>query len=99
MSIIEKNISIKNYNTFAINAYADLFATFNSIESLKELLQSQQQIINNRQNSILILGGGSNLLFTRNFEGLILKNEIKGIKIIKEDIDANRVLCLTFEEA
>ena len=85
MSIIEKNISIKNYNTFAINAYADLFATFNSIESLKELLQSQQQIINNRQNSILILGGGSNLLFTRNFEGLILKNEIKGIKIIKED--------------
>lgn len=85
MSIIEKNISIKNYNTFAINAYADLFATFNSIESLKELLQSQQQIINNRQNSILILGGGSNLLFTRNFDGLILKNEIKGIKIIKED--------------
>lgn len=85
MSIIEKKISIKNYNTFAINAYADLFATFNSIESLKELLQSQQQIINNRQNSILILGGGSNLLFTRNFEGLILKNEIKGIKIIKED--------------
>lgn len=85
MSIIEKNISIKNYNTFAINAYADLFAAFNSIENLKELLQSQQQIINNRQNSILILGGGSNLLFTRNFDGLILKNEIKGIKIIKED--------------
>ncbi len=85
MSIIEKNISIKNYNTFAINAYADFFATFNSIESLKELLQSQQQIINNRKNSILILGGGSNLLFTRNFDGLILKNEIKGIKIIKED--------------
>ena len=85
MSIIEKNISIKNYNTFAINAYADLFAAFDSIENLKELLQSQQQIINNRKNSILILGGGSNLLFTRNFEGLILKNEIKGIKIIKED--------------
>ncbi|MBK8786897.1 MAG: UDP-N-acetylmuramate dehydrogenase [Chitinophagaceae bacterium] len=85
MSIIEKNISIKNYNTFAINAYADLFAAFNSIENLKELLQSQQQIINNRKNSILILGGGSNLLFTRNFDGLILKNEIKGIKIIKED--------------
>ena len=45
MSIIEKNISIKNYNTFAINAYADLFAAFNSIENLKELLQSQQQIV------------------------------------------------------
>ncbi len=85
MSIIEKNISVKSYNTFAINAYADLFATFNSVENLQELLHSRQQIINNRINSVLILGGGSNLLFTRNFDGLILKNEIRGIKIIKED--------------
>ena len=45
MSIIEKNISIKNYNTFAINAYADLFAAFNSIENLKELLQSHQLLV------------------------------------------------------
>jgi UDP-N-acetylmuramate dehydrogenase len=85
MSIIKKNISVKSYNTFAINAYADSFACFNSTENLRELLQSYKQISNNQQNSLLILGGGSNLLFTSNFDGLILKNEIKGIKIIKED--------------
>lgn len=85
MSFIEKNISVKSYNTFAINAYAELFASFNSVEKLGELLQSYQQIKNNNQNSFLILGGGSNLLFTSNFNGIILKNEIKGIKIIKED--------------
>ena len=85
MSLIQNNILVKSYNTFAINAYAESFATFNSIDNLQELLQSYQQIKNNQQNSLLILGGGSNLLFTSNFDGLILKNEINGIKIVKED--------------
>ncbi len=85
MSLIEKNISLKQYNSFAINAYASSYATFNSVESLHELLQSTQQIKNNQQNSVLILGGGSNLLLTSNFNGLLLKNEIKGIRVIKED--------------
>ena len=85
MDSIEKNISVKNYNSFAINAYTNYFASFNSVENLKELLYSYEQIEDNPQNSFLILGGGSNLLFTSNFGGLILKNEIKGIKIIKED--------------
>jgi UDP-N-acetylmuramate dehydrogenase len=85
MGPIAKNISVKNYNSFAINAYANYFSSFNSVENLKESLYSYQQIKNTHQNLILILGGGSNLLFTSNFGGLILKNEIKGIKIIKED--------------
>jgi len=85
MGSIEKNISVKLYNTFAINAYSAYFTSFNSGETLEESLRSYQQIINNQQNSVLILGGGSNLLFTSNFDGLILKNEVKGIKIVKED--------------
>lgn len=85
MSLIENNIPLKSYNTFAINAYAKSLASFNSVENLGELIRSQQQIINNQQNSLLILGGGSNILFTSNFDGLILKNEIRGIKIVKED--------------
>jgi UDP-N-acetylmuramate dehydrogenase len=85
MAPIEKNKSIKGYNTFGINIYADSFTSFNSVNNLEELLHSYQQIKNNHQNSILILGGGSNLLFTSNYDGLILKNEIKEIKIIKED--------------
>lgn len=85
MGSIEKNISVKTYNSFAINTHTTYFASFNSIENLNELLNSYQQIKNSHQNSILILGGGTNLLFTSDFYGLILKNEIKGIKIIKED--------------
>jgi UDP-N-acetylmuramate dehydrogenase len=85
MSSIEKNISVKAYNTFAINAYTNYYTSFNSVEELEQSLQLYQQIKNNQQNSILILGGGSNLLFTSNFDGLILKNEVKGIKIVKED--------------
>ncbi len=64
MSSIEKNILVKAYNTFAINVYASYFTSFNSSEKLEESLQSYQQIRNNQQISILILGGGSNLLFT-----------------------------------
>ena len=85
MSIIEYNKSIKLYNSFAINAYTDYFATFKSIEELGNLLETNHQIINNAKKSLLILGGGSNLLFTSNFKGIILKNEIKGIQVVKED--------------
>jgi UDP-N-acetylmuramate dehydrogenase len=85
MSLIQNNISVKQYNSFSINAFTNSFATFNSVENLGEVLQSYQQISNNQQNSTFILGGGSNLLFTSNFDGLILKNEIKGVKIVKED--------------
>ena len=83
--MIEKNISVKAYNSFGINAYANWFTTFNSVEELCKLLEPDKQIKNNNQNSILILGGGSNLLFISNFNGIILKNEIKGIHIVKED--------------
>lgn len=82
---LQKNISIKPYNTFGINVYANLFATFNSIDELSELLEFNQPQTTNRKPKTLILGGGSNILFTSNFDGLVLKNEIKFIKEIKED--------------
>ena len=83
--MVQKSISIKQYNTFGINVYADLFAKFSSIDELHELLEFNQRSTFNDQRKTLILGGGSNILFTKNFEGLVLKNEIKGIKVIKED--------------
>lgn len=85
MSNIEKNISVKQYNTFGINVYTNEYACFESVDKLEELLDSHQQITNNQQNSVLILGGGSNLLFTSDFSGLIIKNEVKGIGVVKED--------------
>lgn len=85
MNNIQENILIKQYNTFGISVYANLFAKLNSIDELGELLELNKRTTNNEQLSTLILGGGSNILFTKNFEGLVLKNEIKGIKTIKED--------------
>jgi len=77
---IQHNISLKPYNTFGINVFAKLFASFNSIELLKEQIELQPSNI-----PLLILGGGSNVLFTQNFDGLVLKNELKGIELLDED--------------
>jgi UDP-N-acetylmuramate dehydrogenase len=74
---VQSNYSLKAYNTFGIDVYAKEFAAFQSKDELAELLKLQL--------TPLILGGGSNILFTGNYDGLVLKNEIKGIEIVKED--------------
>lgn len=79
--IIQENISLKPYNTFGIDVQARYFASFNTVEVLLDLLNSKLKT----QHSKLILGGGSNLLFTKNYDGLVLKNAIRGIELIKED--------------
>lgn len=76
--MLQKNISLKTYNTFGINAKASFFANFSSVDDLIKLLKERE----NRK--LFILGGGSNILFTKNFDGLVLKNEIQGFKIIQE---------------
>lgn len=82
---IEKNISLKKYNTFGIDVAASSFAAFKNIEELSELLELNKPYTLNIKPSTLILGGGSNILFTKSFDGLVLKNEIAGIEKIKED--------------
>jgi UDP-N-acetylmuramate dehydrogenase len=83
--MVQEKILIKEYNTFDISVYADLFAKFNSVEELNELIEFSQAKNQRSKVKTLILGGGSNILFTKNFEGLVLKNELIGIKEIKED--------------
>ncbi len=75
------NFSLKQYNTFGINAAAKYFGAFTTVEELKGLLDYKPQ----KENFKLILGGGSNILFTKDIDGLVLKNELKGIELIKED--------------
>ena len=75
-----KNYSLKNLNSFGINVSAKYFADFKNTTELAEILEAANE-------NKLILGGGSNILFTKNFNGLVLKNEISGIKIIKEEDD------------
>jgi UDP-N-acetylmuramate dehydrogenase len=71
--MILENVDLLPYNTFGITAKAKYFARFSSVEELKTILKQRGS------NQLLILGGGSNVLFTQDFDGLVLKNEIKGI--------------------
>jgi UDP-N-acetylmuramate dehydrogenase len=71
--IIKQNVHLKPYNTFGIDVLAKYFATFSNITELQELL--------NYNKECLIIGGGSNMLFTNNINKLVLKNEILGIDI------------------
>ena len=79
---IQGNVSLKPYNTFGIDANAKYFSAFSNVGELKELLNNSQL---QTPNPKLILGGGSNILLTKNFDGLVLKNEIKRIEVVKED--------------
>lgn len=79
--MIQSNISLQPYNTFGINVSTRFFASFADVETLCELLSAEQ--IKNQQR--LILGGGSNILLTQNFPGVVLKNDIPGIELISED--------------
>jgi UDP-N-acetylmuramate dehydrogenase len=84
---VQQNISLKKYNTFNIDVTAKYFAAFNTVEKINELLEFNKPETRNPKPETLILGGGSNLLFTKNFDGLVLKNEIQGIEIVNEDDD------------
>ena len=77
--LLQENISLKSYNTFGIDVKARYFATFNDTDELAETLNLKSQTSN------LILGGGSNILLTKDYDGLVLKNEIRGIVELHED--------------
>ncbi|MDB5229649.1 MAG: UDP-N-acetylenolpyruvoylglucosamine reductase [Chitinophagaceae bacterium] len=81
MKILE-NISLKPYNTFGIDAKAKRFASFSNIDELAELLADTQA---GKKSDHFVLGGGSNILFTKDFDGTVLKNELKGIELVHED--------------
>ena len=83
---IHENFSLKPYNTFGIDIKARYFAAFSTTEQLTELITGRSRLTTN--DSLLttqILGGGSNILFTKDLDGLVLKNDVKGIKKINED--------------
>lgn len=87
--MIKENISLKPYNTFGVEAKAKYFAEANSAGELQEVLAHYKALQpTNRQ--ILILGGGSNVLFTKDYEGLVLKLNLKGVT--EEALNENEVL-------
>jgi UDP-N-acetylmuramate dehydrogenase len=81
MSDFKENYGLKKYNTFGIDAKAKYFVSFDSIIELKNILQSEIY----SSNKTFILGGGSNILLTKDFDGLILHNKIAGICILEDN--------------
>ncbi len=76
MKIVE-NQSLLSYNTFGLDVRAKWFTRVKDVEVLVSFLKKNKR-------PLFILGGGSNMLLTRDIEALVLKNEIKGIKIIRD---------------
>jgi len=74
---MQENVSLQPHNTFGIQAHAQRFKAVTSVKELKQLLKQEQPTF--------ILGGGSNILLTGDVSGLVLKNEIRGINILKEN--------------
>jgi UDP-N-acetylmuramate dehydrogenase len=80
--MIEKNISLKPFNTFGIDVNAAYFSRFSSSEELSILFKETKDL------PFLIIGGGSNLLLTVDFNGIVLRNEILGKTILEETADS-----------
>ncbi len=73
---IQTNASLKNFNTFGIDAIAKYFVEINHKEELAELFLDPQW----KQMKMLVLGGGSNMLLLNNFDGLVIRINIRGIE-------------------
>jgi len=86
--LLEENVSLLPYNTFGLDVQARYFARFTSADELRLLLKLPEV----QPAAKLILGGGSNLLFTQDFQGVVLKNEIRGLEISHEDGDTHTAL-------
>jgi len=78
---IKNHISLRPYNTFGINASAEYFAVGRTLDDIREYLEWA----NSCDQVTLILGGGSNVLFTKDIQGLVLQNAVKGIEKVDED--------------
>ena len=77
--MLRKNVSLLEYNTLGIQAFAAYFFCLSSQSDLLPL----SKFISKRFHTPLVLGQGSNIFFSRNFSGLVIKNELQGIKILR----------------
>jgi UDP-N-acetylmuramate dehydrogenase len=83
MLTIQSNVSLKSYNTFGIDVTTRYLVEVDNDQDIQTLLQ----LPDIQSLPKLILGGGSNLLLTQDFNGLVIKINIKGIETVKENQD------------
>ncbi|TCK67298.1 UDP-N-acetylmuramate dehydrogenase [Winogradskyella wandonensis] len=75
---IEENVSLKRFNTFGIEAKAQRYADIQTLDDLKSILKLEAS------KPIFILGGGSNMLLTKDIDALVLHLNLKGISVVEE---------------
>lgn len=80
---IQENYSLKNHNTFGVEVFAKYFAEVKSLDQLTQILRNTSV----QKFKLLFLGGGSNVLFTQDFDGVVLQLNLKGIseKILNDN--------------
>ncbi len=79
---IKEHYSLKKYNTFNIETKARYFFEFTELEDLPFFLESNKEIADQK---VLLLGGGSNLLLSNDFDGLVIHSNIPGVQQVNED--------------
>jgi UDP-N-acetylmuramate dehydrogenase len=79
--VIESGVSLRGFNTFGVEARAAFFASVRSVEELRAVCGDRRA----RDLPRLVLGGGSNVLFTRDFEGLVVKIDVPGLERLDDD--------------
>lgn len=82
-TLIQEQVSLKRFNTFGIDVRAAWFANINTEADLQELLDNGDA----KNIPMLVLGGGSNILFTHDFSGIVIKISIPGIDVVENDGD------------
>tara|TARA_B110000459_G_C16609487_1_gene495387 strand:- start:1870 stop:2886 length:1017 start_codon:yes stop_codon:yes gene_type:complete len=87
MNVLE-NYPLKKLNTFGINVKSKYLVEVNSTEEILEIIESEKF----KNFKKLVLGGGSNVLFTKDYNGLIILNKIKGKKVTYQDADSVKLL-------
>lgn len=81
--VIYQNISLKPYNTFGIDVKAEQFVEVKTVEEIQVLCTT----FNLHERKTLVIGGGSNLLLTQDFDGMVIRMNLTGMDAIKEDND------------
>lgn len=77
---IQQRVALAPYTTLKIGGPARFFVVVKSLADLKEALTWAKE----KKEKVFILGGGSNVLISQPFSGLVIKNEISGAEIVKE---------------
>ncbi|OYU94442.1 MAG: UDP-N-acetylenolpyruvoylglucosamine reductase [Bacteroidetes bacterium B1(2017)] len=79
--VIYQNISLKPYNTFGIDVKAEQFVEVKTVEEVQVLCTT----FNLAERKKLVIGGGSNLLLTKDFDGMVIRMNLTGMDSIRED--------------